>query len=117
MSDYNRSSDLLDSEIEEDEVTYLAAHFDDVMLYLKVLKLSSSEQADVKKIAHLHGNQVAMAECLSLWRKHNPSIATLGKLLNILLTLRKEEVAMKICGSFRLGSQPSLSGLSISFLC
>ena len=100
MSYYNIGSDQLDLEIEESDVTYLAAHFDDVKLYLKVLGLTNSEQVGVKTTAHLSGNQVAMAECLSLWRQHNPSIATLRTLVDILLKLRKEDIAVKVCGCF-----------------
>ena len=100
MSNFNVSSDQLDLEIKESDVAYLAAHFDDVKLYVKVLGLTDSEQVDVRATAHLSGNQVAMAECLSLWRQHNPSIATLRTLVNILLELRKENVAVKICGYF-----------------
>ena len=100
MSDFNISSDQLDLELEENDVTYFAAHFDDVKLYLNILGLTNSEQVDVRTTAHLNGNQVAVAECLLLWRRHNPSIATLRTLLDILLKLRKEDVAVKICGCF-----------------
>ena len=98
--DYNISSDQLDLEIEENDVTYLAAHFDDVELYLNILGLTTSEQVDVRKMANLSGNQVAMAKCLLLWRRHNPSVATLRTLLDILLKLKKEDIAGKICGYF-----------------
>ena len=100
MSNYNISSDQLNLEIEESDVTYLAAHFDNVEPYLNILGLTNSEQVHVRRTANLSGNQVAMAECLSLWRHHNPSIATLRTLLDILLKLRKEDVAVKICSYF-----------------
>ena len=100
MSYYNISSDQLDLEIEERDVEYLAAHFDDVELYLNILGINNSEQDNVKRMARLHGNQVAMTECLSLWRQRNPSNATLKTLLDILFELRKGEVAVNICGYF-----------------
>ena len=100
MSYYNISSDQLDLEIEESDVTYLAAHFDDIELYLNSLGLTNSEQVDVRRMAYLSGNQVAMAKGLLLWRQHNPSVATLRTLVDILLKLRKEDVAVKICGYF-----------------
>ena len=100
MSDYNIIDKQLDLQIEESDVTYLAAHFDDVKLYLKVLGLTNSEQVNVRTTAHLNGNQIAMTECLSVWRQHNPSTATLRTLLDILLKLRKEDIALKICGYF-----------------
>ena len=108
MSDYNISSDQLDLEIEENDVTYLAAQFGDVELYLKVLGLTNSEPVDVRRMANLHGNQIAMAECLSLWRQHNPSNATLKTLLGILLELKKEEVARNICGYFSSNSKKQI---------
>ena len=94
---YNIGSHLLDFEIKDEDVTYLAEHFDNVELYLKVMGLTASEQADVRRMAHVHGNQVAIAECLSLWRQHDPPTATLRKLLEVLVNLKKEEVATKIC--------------------
>ena len=100
MSEYNISSDQLDAEIEESDVTFLAAYFDNVELYLKVVGLTEGEQADVKRMAHTQGNQAAMTECLSLWRQHNPSTVILRTLLDILLKLRKQEVASNVCGYY-----------------
>ena len=102
------SSDQLDCEIEDEDVTYLAGHFGNVELYPRVLKLTDAEQADVKKMVHEHGNQIAMAECLSLWRRHNPSTATLRALLDILLRLRKEEVATKVHNYYHPKHKPSV---------
>ena len=115
MSDFNISSDQLDIEIEKIDIAYLAGLFDDVELYLYVLGLTISEQVNVKKMAHLNGNQVAMAECLSLWRQHNPSLATLRTLVDILLKLRKEDVAVEICGFFYPKIKSSLSGIYFQF--
>ena len=95
--DHHRRSDQMDCEIEEKDIPYLAQHFDNVELYLRVFELTTAEQANVRRMVHVHGNQIAMAECLSLWRRHNPSTATLRALLDILLRLRKEEIASKIC--------------------
>ena len=94
------SSDQLDCEIGERDLIMLAEHFDDVELYLRVFGLTTAEQVDVRRMARVHGNQIAMAECLSLWRRHNPSTATLRVLLEILLSLRKEEIASKMCSFF-----------------
>ena len=74
MKHHNMSSDQLDCEIEEGDITYLAQHFDNVELYLRVFGLTATEQVNVKKI---QDNHIAMTECLSLWRRHNPSTATL----------------------------------------
>ena len=96
-NNYSISSDQLDCEIEEKDVIYLAEHFDNVELYLKVFRLTNAEQADVNRSAGLNGTQTAMAKCLSLWRRHNPSTATLRELLEILLRLRKEVIALRVC--------------------
>ena len=100
MKDHCMSSEQLEYEIEEVDIAYLAQHFDDVELYVKAFGLNSAEQADVKRVVYLSGNQAAMAECLSLWRKHNPSTATLRSLLEVLLRLGKEEIASKVCGHY-----------------
>ena len=104
--DNRRSSDQTDCEIEEKDIPYLAKHFDNVELYLMVFELTTAEQADVKIIVHVHGNQEAMAKCLSLWRKHNPSTATLRALLDILLRLGREEIATKVCDYYHPKHKP-----------
>ena len=97
MKHHNMSSDQLDCEIEEGDITYLAQHFDNVELYLRVFGLTAAEQVNVRRI---QDNHIAMTECLSLWRRHNPSTATLRTLLNILLSLRKEEIASNVCSYY-----------------
>ena len=94
------SNDQLDCVIEEKDMIMLAKHFDDVELYLRVFELTTAEQANVRRMSYIHDNQIAMAECLSLWRKHNPSRATLRALLEILLSLSKEETASKVCNYY-----------------
>ncbi len=87
----------LDQEIEQDDLAPLAMHFDNVELYLNPLKLTDNEQADVKRDAFVKGNQVAVITCLSIWRGHEPSEATFRALIKILLDLKKEKIATKIC--------------------
>ena len=100
VKDYSMSSEQLEYETEEVDIAHLAQHFDDVELYVKAFGLNSAEQADVRRIVFLSGNQVAMAECLSLWRKHSPFAATLRSLLEVLLRLGKEEIASKVCSHY-----------------
>ena len=100
IKDHCIGSELLECEIEEVDIAYLAQHFDDVEFYVMVFGLTSAEQVDVKTTKYRSGNQVAIAECLSLWRKHDPSSATLRSLLEVLLRLRKEEIASKVCGHY-----------------
>ena len=90
------SDDQLDCEIEDDDIIILADYFDDVEYYLSVLGLSPAEQIDVRSKT-AKGNRIAMNHCLLLWKQHNPSTATLRALLEILLKLKKEEIASKVC--------------------
>ena len=92
------TDEQLDREIEQDDLAPVAMHFDNVMLYLNPLKLTTNEQADVRRETYLSGsNQVAVINCLSIWKNHKPSEATFRALINILLDLRKETIAIKIC--------------------
>ena len=97
---YGMTSDQLDCEIEEEDMIILASYFDNVEFYLNVLGLTSAEQTDTRSKASSNGTQIAMNYCLLLWRRHNPSTATLRTLLYILLSLRKEEIASKVCNYY-----------------
>ncbi len=87
----------LDQEIKDKDTALISTHFDDFENYIHRLELTGNEQADVKKIAQVSGNQVTMINCLSIWRGHKPSEATFRVLITILLDLRKEDIATKIC--------------------
>ena len=91
------SSDQLDCEIEDKDVIFLSEYFDDVEYYLDILGLTPAEQSDVRRKVPVGGTQIAMKDCLLLWKRHNPSTATLGTLLETLLSLRKEDIASKVC--------------------
>ena len=97
---YNISHDQLDREIEDSDMIFLANYFDNVEYYLSVLGLTPAEQQDVKMKRFSEGAQLAMFHCLSIWKQHNPSTATLQTLLEILLSLKKEEIASNICRYF-----------------
>ena len=94
------SCDQLDFEIEDSDIIYLARYFDNVEYYFSVLGLTSAEQTDItlKKVSE--GTQLAMNHCLLVWKRHNPSKATLRTLLEILLSLKKEEIASNVCKYF-----------------
>ena len=96
---YSITVGQLNCEIEDGDMIHLARYFDNVEYYLSVLGLSSSEQTDVRRKVS-EGTQIAMNHCLLLWKQHNPSIATLRTLLDILLGLKKEEIATDVCSYF-----------------
>ena len=94
------SSDQLNSEIEGSDMIILASYFDNVEYYLDILGLTPAEQSDVRRNNYIHGTQVAIKDCLLLWKQHYPFTATLRALLEILLRLRKEEIALKVCNFY-----------------
>ncbi len=91
------TDEQLDREIDDKDTALISTHFDDFENYIHRLELTGNEQADVKKIAQVSGNQVAVINCVTIWRDHEPSEATFRTLIRILLDLRKEEIATKIC--------------------
>ena len=97
---YVISNEQLDSEIEDRDMIMLARYFDNVEYYLSVLELTPAEQTDVRMKTVSEGTQIAMYHCLSVWKQHNPSTATLRTLLEILLSLKKEETASNVCKYF-----------------
>ena len=97
---YVITNEQLDSEIEDSDMILLAAYFDNVEYYLSVLGLTPAEQTDIKLKKVLEGTQIAMYHCLLVWKRHNPSRATLRRLLEILLSLKKEETASNVCKYF-----------------
>ncbi len=98
MVKHGVTDEQLDREIEQDDLALLAMHFDDVELYLNPLKLTDNEQVDVRRDTYLsRSNQVAVINCLSIWRGHEPSEATFRTLIRILLELGKDGIATKIC--------------------
>ena len=97
MVKHGVTDEQLDREINDKDTALISTHFDDFENYIHRLELTGNEQAHVKKIAQVSGNQVAVINCLSIWRGHEPSEATFRALIRILLDLRKEEIATKIC--------------------
>ncbi len=86
----------LNKEIETREFIVLAAHFDCLEIFMEPLGLIPAQQADVRNRQFLNGTQVAIAECLSLWQRSNPSAATYRALVKLLLRMRKYDIASKV---------------------
>ncbi len=91
---YNVNNEQLTSEIQKNDIPYLAQYFDKIEYYLHLLNLTEAEKTDVQ---NENRTQIAMINCLLFWRGHNPSEATYLSLLNILLRLRKGEIACNVC--------------------
>ena len=87
----------LDSRIKEKDLPDLAGCFDQVDIYLYKLNLTPGQQTDVKDLAHQSSTTVAMAAALKFWRQPNPFDATFRALLELLLDLRRGDVAVSVC--------------------
>ena len=94
MDKYQITTSQVDHKIQQKDIPYLAPHFDYVNLYVDVMGLTPGEQMDVNGA---DTNQLAMIKCLNLWTRKNPAQATFRALLEMLVKLKKEEIAMKIC--------------------
>ena len=79
------------------DINKLANCFDNVESYLDKLQLTPGQQTDIKDLAIRQSTRTAMAEALRLWRQLDPFAATFRALLKILLTLRKGDVAVRVC--------------------
>ncbi len=97
MKRYNLADEQLNTEIRNPNFSYLAIYFDDVEIYSNAMGLDLAEQADVKRLYHSEGTQVAMMKCLKIWKQHNSSQTTYRALLDIALSLGKGDTADKIC--------------------
>ena len=87
----------LDSQIIENDLPHLAGCFDEVDLYLYKLELTPGQQTDIKDLAFQRSTTVAMATALKLWRQPNPFAATFRALLEMLLDLKRGDVAICVC--------------------
>ncbi len=94
LDKYKLTTSQVDCEIQQKDVPYLAAYFDNVELYVDAMELTPGEQTDVNRKPNTH---IAMIECLRLWKAKKPEQATFRTLLEMLVKLRKEEIAVKVC--------------------
>ncbi len=94
---YSLTDEQLNSELRDSDFPYLAEYFDCVTIYSCTMGLTPAEQADVNDLYHTRGTQVAITECLILWKRHDPYAATYRALLELLLRLRKKKIAEQVC--------------------
>ena len=91
---YQLTTSQINGEIQREDVSYLAACFDNVEYYVDALGLSSGEQTDIIKKTD---NHVAMIKCLKIWKSKKLSQATFRALLVMLVKLRKGAIADHVC--------------------
>ena len=87
----------MNTKIREEDTYDLAGCFDQLETYLDRLKLNSAQQTDIHDLAAQRGVQIAMAQALKLWRQPKPWLATYRALVEILLDLRRGDVADRVC--------------------
>ena len=91
------TDELLDMTVESIELIDLAACFDNVDDYVDKLQLYPGQQTDVKSQAFVHGTQTGMKLALKYWKEKNPYESTYRALLLLLLSLKKGDVAVRVC--------------------
>ncbi|XP_064391350.1 NACHT, LRR and PYD domains-containing protein 12-like [Halichondria panicea] len=92
------TDEQLNTAIKEPDLPELAACFDNVHNgYLEKLELSPGEQTDVRTRAFVDGTLAGMLLALKFWILTNGLDATFQALLLIILSLLKEDVAVRVC--------------------
>ena len=91
------SNTQFNTEIIKHDLNSLAECFDNVETYLDTLGLNAGLQTDIKDLAYRRNTKTAMVEALKLWHQPNPFAATVQALLEILLDLKRGDVAVKVC--------------------
>ena len=91
------SDEQLNTKIREEHLHDLAGCFDQLETYLDRLGLNPAQQTDIHDLAFRRGIQIAMAQALRLWCQPSPWLATFRALVEILLDLRKGDVAVRVC--------------------
>ncbi len=88
------------TKVTDSRLDSLADQFNNVDTYAVQLGLSPAEQSDVRIAQLANGTQVAMDKALlRLWREHNPGAATYRALVEMLLRIGKEAIAVAVCQS------------------
>ena len=97
MMEYRINDTQLDTKIREEDLFKLASCFDNLENYLDELRLNPAQQTDIYDLEYLRGIQAAMTKALKFWRQPNPLSATFRALLQILVDLKRGDVAVRVC--------------------
>ena len=101
LSDLKRELRLtdkqLDATVEDSDLPELAGCFENTEDYVEKLGLTPGQQTDVRTQAFVNCIQTGMKLALKYWKKGNPYKATYRGLLLIPLSLKKGDVAVRVC--------------------
>ncbi len=87
---------MLDTEIKDKDLIYLAAYFDSATLLAAAISLDPHEEGDVRRTEFSQGTRIAVHLCLKYWKRRKPKEATFQALLTIVRSLGKEDTATSI---------------------
>ncbi|XP_064400734.1 protein NLRC3-like isoform X2 [Halichondria panicea] len=96
----------LDTEIEDTDLIILADHFDNIETYSTLFELTNSKKQDIIDEKMRYNTQAAMSLAMKLWKRRNPAAATYRALVEIVLSLRKVDVATTVCEFLTRKSSP-----------
>ncbi len=94
MDTYQLTTSQVDCNIQQKDIPYLAAYFDNAELYVDAMELTTGEQNDVRKCASTHE---AIIVCLKIWKEKKFSKVTFRFLLDMLVKLKKQKTASQVC--------------------
>ena len=101
LSDLKRelrlTDEQLDATVEDSDLPELAGCFENTEDYVEKLGLTPGQQTDVRTQAFVNGVQTGMKLALKYWKKGNPYKATYRDLLLTTLSLKKGDVAVRVC--------------------
>ena len=91
----------IDMKIHAEDLSDLAACFDietrELNSFLDQLGLTVLQMTHIEDLAKNQDLKTVIIEALKLWRQPNPFAATFRALLEILLDLRRGDIAVKVC--------------------
>ena len=97
MRNTNVNNTQIDKRIVKHNFYHLADCFDNVETFLDRMGLTAGQQTDIKDLTYRYNTKTAMVEALKLWCQPNPFAATFRALLEILVDLKRGDIAIKVC--------------------
>jgi len=94
------SDDDLDTRVLDSNIPVLSMYFDNTDHYIELFGLSPGQHTDVneeKSKATLDRTEAGMKLVLKYWIKKDPANATYRSLLKHLISIRKGDIAIKVC--------------------